>query len=71
MGFLKLNKEKGQSILHTLHNREMVKMHVNLNTHHFWGIDDSCVVAKLQHAQHCSKNCIWQEERQSLQHNDI
>lgn len=42
-----------------------------LITHHFWGIDDSSIVAKLQHAQHCSKNCIRQEECQSLQSNNI
>ena len=42
-----------------------------LVTHHFWGIDDSSIVAKLQHAQHCGKNCIRQEECQSLQCNNM
>jgi len=42
-----------------------------LITHRFWGIDDSSIVAKLQHAQHCGKNCIRQEECQSLQRNNI
>lgn len=37
-------------------------------TYDFRSVDDTCVVAELEHAEHGGEDCVRQEERQTLQH---
>lgn len=37
-------------------------------TYDFRSVDDTCVIAELEHAEHGGEDCVRQEERQTLQH---